>query len=554
MPGFPKVLQSVWEAYRVRREQVDTQAGELTRAITEAASGQARSAGGAVSPELLALAAQKLAARFDEVHGGFGSRPKFPNTTALAVLLRAGDRARARKALDGMRSGGIWDHLGGGFHRYSTDERWLVPHFEKMLYDNAQLLRVYVDAWRVSGEPLYERTARSIAAYVAREMTSPDGGVYATQDADSEGEEGRFFVWTPSDVDAACGSDDEAARVAKAVFDVTPQGNFEGTGATVLSTPRPVEETASALSMTREIVEAALDRARARMFEAREKRPKPFRDEKILASWNGLMAGGLADAGAALDDPALIGAAERALALVERVLVVQESDARARVLRHYKDGVARGPGFLDDHAFVGDAALDLYEATGAPRWVTLARSLGESILAHFHDKQRGGFFFTPDDGETILVRAKDPYDHAVPSGASIACKLLLRLGTLVASKFTDVATRAIEEAASAAADNPLAMSITLGLADRLARGSVDIVLVGPRTSAATRALAREAHRAYLPDRVLAWLDPVDPQALEACRALGEGKAAQPEPSAYVCRGRTCSLPMRQAKELARALV
>jgi uncharacterized protein YyaL (SSP411 family) len=553
MPGFPKILQAVWEAYRARRESVDAQATELTRAIAEVASGEAHRGDGGVSPDLLVRAAEKLATRFDDVHGGFGNRPKFPNTPALAVLLRAGDRPRVRVALDKMRAGGIWDHLGGGFHRYSTDERWLVPHFEKMLYDNAQLLRVYVDAWRASQEALYERTARSIAAYVAREMTSSEGGFYSTQDADSEGEEGRFFVWTPREVEVACGGDDEAARVAKAMFDVTERGNFEDAGATVLSTPAPTEEVAKGLSIQREVAEAALERARAKMFEAREKRPKPFRDEKILASWNGLMAGALAEGGAALDDAAMVSMAERALGLVERVLVVHDDDAHARVLRHFKDGVAHGPGFLDDHAFVGDAAVDLYEATGAPRWITLARSLGESILAHFHDSQGGGFFFTPDDGEAILVRAKDPYDHAVPSGASIACKLLLRLGALVDPKFTEAAARAVEKGASAAADNPLGMGVTLGLADRLVRGSVDIVLVGPRTSTATRALAREAHRAYLPNRVLAWLDPADPQALDACRALGEGKVEQPEPVAYVCRGRTCSLPLRDAGELARAL-
>jgi uncharacterized protein YyaL (SSP411 family) len=223
------------------------------------------------------------------------------------------------------------------------------------------------------------------------------------------------------------------------------------------------------------------------------------------------------------------------------------------VLRHCKDAVARGPGFLDDHAFVGDAALDVYEATGDPRWVALARGTAESILAHFHDAHADEFFFTPDDGEKILVRTKDPFDHAVPSGASIACRLLLRLGTLADPRFAKPAERALEKLATAAAENPFGMSVAVCLADRLARGSIDVVLVGPLKSEATRLLAREAHRAYLPDRVLAWIDPADPRTLDACQAIGEGKPAQSEPAAYVCRGRTCSLPIRRPDELSGAL-
>src|SRR5580658_8485744 len=236
MPGFPKVLQAVWEAYRTRREEVDDQSAKLTHAIEQVAADEthavadeagASASGPGASAALVAEAGKKLASRFDRVHGGFGHRPKFPNTMSLDVLLRTGQKELVRKALDAMRAGGIWDHLGGGFHRYSTDERWLVPHFEKMLYDNALLLRLYADAWRVTGEPLYAETARSIAAYLAREMTAPDGGFYATQDADSDGEEGKFFVWTPAEIDAACGDDDDAARAAKAAFDVTDAGNFE---------------------------------------------------------------------------------------------------------------------------------------------------------------------------------------------------------------------------------------------------------------------------------------------------------------------------------------
>ncbi len=553
MPGFPKVLTALADAYAARRSQVDVQAAEIARAIGEAGQAGGGGAAAEVSSELVVRALARLVSHFDEENGGFGKRPKFPNTMSLDLLLRAGDHARARKALDAMRNGGLWDHLGGGFHRYSTDERWLVPHFEKMLYDNALLLRLYADGWRATGEALYAETARDIAAYVAREMTSPDGGFYATQDADSEGEEGKFFVWTPAEVDAACAGDAQAAEVAKVVFAITAEGNFEGSGASVLSTPGSIEDAARALGLPVEAVQAAVGRARERMLAAREERPKPFRDEKILASWNGLMVSALAHAGAALGDASMIAAAARALAFVERVLVVREGDARARALRHVKDGAVRGPGFLDDQAFLGEAALDLYEATGEPRWVGLASALAEGLLAHFGDKTDDSFFFSPDDGEAILVRPKDPYDHAVPSGASIACRLLLRLGTLRDTAYGERAARAIEKLANAAASNPQGMAVTVGLMDRLVRGSVDVVVIGPATSAATAALVREAQRTYLPDRVLAQCDPGSPLSLEACALLAEGKPAHATPVAYVCRGRTCSLPIAEPNARREAL-
>jgi uncharacterized protein YyaL (SSP411 family) len=543
MTGLPKVLQAVWESYHLRRDEVEAHSVRVTKAIEEVAAGESNDEGKA-TPHLVTEAVRKLVGRFDDANGGFGHRPKFPSTMSLEVLLRTGDKARVRKTLDAMRAGGIYDQLGGGFHRYSTDARWLVPHFEKMLYDNALLLRLYADASRALGDPKYAATAAEIAAYVAREMTSPEGGFYATQDADSEGDEGRFFVWTPSQVDAACAGDEEAALAARHIYGVTDEGNFERSGASVLSLANPPHD-------PNEV--AALERARRAMFEARERRPKPSRDEKILASYSALMISALAQAAGVLGPDAGI-VAERAMRFLESSLIVRESDSRiARVQRHCKDGVVNGLGFLDDHAFVGDAALDVYEATGNPHWVGLARAVGEAILKHFHDVDDDSFFFAADDGEKILVRAKDQHDHAIPSGASIACKLLLRLGTLADPKYTEPAVRAVERLAGAAAQNPFGMSSTISLVDRLVKGSVDVVLVGPRSSQATQALAAEVFRAYLPDRIVAWADHADPQALQACSVLAEDKPARPEPAAYVCRGRTCSPPINDASELASAL-
>ena len=566
MPGFPKLLQAVSEAYRARREDVVAQAEELASAIAKVGDAESGSAY-TPAPDLLERASTTLARRFDDRVGGFGDRPKFPSTMALEVLLRRGalegdarSLGRVRQALDAMRAGGIYDHLGGGFHRYATDAGWLVPHFEKMLYDNALLLRLYVDAWRVTREERYASTAREIAAYVAREMTDPGGGFYATQDADSEGEEGRFFVWSPAQLAEVLSGDDQAAKVAAVFFGVTKEGNFEETGMTVLHGAKSIADVAIQLGIAPSAAEAALVRAKAALLSSREQRIKPFRDEKILASWNGLMIGALADAGGALGDPAMIAAAARAFAFLERRLFVADTSAAAgtRVLRHAKGDVVKGPGFLDDHAFVAAAALDLYEVTGDPHYVIRAGTIADAMVEHFWDATTGGgggFFFAPDDGEALIHRAKDPFDHAIPSGTSIACKVLLRLGALTDAKHVARATKELERLAPAAVENPFGASQSVCVIDRLVRGSVDVVLVGPRSSDATRALAAVALRAYLPNRTIAWADAANPEALDACKLLVEGKplTSPPTPIAYVCRGRACSLPIGDADQLEREL-
>ena len=551
--GFPKVLRAIAEAYAERRGEVAEQADEITRAIAEATGPRAGSGDFALGPDLLARAAKGIAPRFDDVHGGFGRRPKFPNTFGLDVLLRRGalegDQtalARAKKALDAMRAGGIYDHLGGGFHRYSTDEAWLVPHFEKMLYDNALLLRSYTDGARAFADPGHAETARGIALYLAREMTSKEGGFFATQDADSEGVEGRFFVWSKAEIEDALAGDEDALRVAIAHLGVTARGNFEESGNSVLYAAEPLDAIASRDGAPREEVEAAFSRARSRLSAVRESRVKPFRDEKIIASWNGLAIGALAEAGAALRDDAALAMAERAYAFVARALV-----QGGRVARHVKDGVVKGPGFLDDHAFVASAALDLYEATGKPEYVESARVIADVILGRFADAAGGGFFFTADDGEALILRAKDPFDHAIPSGVAVTCHVLLRLGAIADERYHEPARRELERLARSAVENPLGLGRTVCELDRLVRGSVDVVLVGPRDDARTRALAAAVFAAYLPNRNVAWLDPDDARSVAACAALGDGKVAHAGKAvAYVCRGRTCSLPLTEPSELA----
>ncbi|HEY8079969.1 MAG TPA: thioredoxin domain-containing protein [Labilithrix sp.] len=556
MPGFAKVLTAVAEAYRDKREEIEAQSGELARAIDEVARGgdrESESAAYAPAPDLLERASRLLLRRFDDVHGGFGQRPKFPNTMPWEILLRRGTleddgtaKDFARVMLESMRRGGIWDHLGGGFHRYSTDERWLVPHFEKMLYDNALLLRAYVDGFRVFGDALLSRTVEAIVSYLAREMTDASGGFYASQDADSEGQEGKFFVWDPPEVRAAANAD---ADVALAYFGVTDEGNFEEHGVdtkkTVLHESRPLGAVAARLDLSEADARAALERATHAMFDAREKRPKPFRDEKILTSWNALTIGALADAGAALGREEWIARADKALAFVEAKLVA----ADGRVQRLVKGDVVKGPGFLDDHAYLANAALDVYEATGGPSRALLAKRVADAMLAAFHD-DREGFFFTPKDGESLITRSKDPYDNAVPSGVSTACRALLRLGTLIDAKYTQIAEKELVRLAPSAIANPFGYGQTLCELDRLVRGSVDVVLVGPRADARTQSLARGVFSRYLPNRTLAWLDPSDARSREACAGLAEGKEPKAAPVAYVCRGRACSLPVATPEELA----
>jgi uncharacterized protein YyaL (SSP411 family) len=560
MPGFPKILAAVHDAYKARRGEVETQAQEIAQAIDRVHRVPVVVGGsGAIGPDLLRRASRKLLARFDSHHGGFGSRPKFPSTMALDVMLRRGvvegDRVctdSVELALDRMRAGGIWDHLRGGFHRYSTDERWLVPHFEKMLYDNALLLRLYTDGYRAFGKELYASVARELVGYLFAEMRDSSGGFYSSQDADSEGHEGKFFVWTLADLRAAIGDDTQAYDVARVYFGVDEEGNFENTGATVLSETKSLARVAAILDLKEAEAAEALGRAKALMLAAREKRERPFRDDKVLASWNGLLIGALADAGRAFNEPSWVEAAAQAFAAIEEKLV-----EGGRVGRYYKDG-ALPPGgrrgFLDDQAFIGNAALDLFEATGEPRYLASARAIADAMLEHFWDKAAGGFYFTPTDGDALIARTQEIFDHAIPSSTSMASLLCLRLSELVAESYAEPGAKQLEALATPAIDNPFGLGQTVCVLDRMIRGTVDVVLVGDARSDKTRGLERVAWRAYLPNRNIVVVDPSRPESGGATTVLAEGKPGREgETVAYVCKDRACSAPMATEAELAAAL-
>jgi hypothetical protein len=559
LPSFPKVLQALSDAYRTQRGEVESQAQELTQAIARV-SGQEPPGRGAsgLGLDLLATVTPKLLARFDDRHGGFGARPKFPNTMSLDLLLRRGALegdgtalASVKLALDRMRAGGIWDQLRGGFHRYSTDERWLVPHFEKMLYDNALLLRLYVDGHRVFGDAGHAETARDLVGYLFAEMRDAGGGFYASQDADSEGEEGTFLVWTLADLEAAIGKKGLRYDLAREHYGISERGNFEHSGATVLSAAVPLAEIAARLEITPREAAEILGEARALMLAYREKRPRPTRDDKVLASWNGLLIGALAEAGRALGEPSWVEAARRAYLYLEERLVKE-----GRVGRYLKEGARRDdrPGFLDDQAYLGNAALDLYEATGEPRFAVSARQIGEAMLAHHRDRVDGGFYFSPDDAEALIARTRDAHDQAVPSAASMAALLCLRLGEIAEARFTEAGEAQLDQLAEGAVESPLGMGQALLGLDRMVRGSTMVVLVGPQGSTQGQALTDVLYRRYLPQRSLVWIDPSSAASVAAAPLAAEGKAGREGATlAYVCRGRTCSSPVTEAAELVKLL-
>jgi hypothetical protein len=496
---------------------------------------------GAAAPDREALleAASALAQAYDPHDGGLGQAPKFPNTAAFDLFLRAHDPSGERRFLDmvlhtlrRMAAGGVYDQLGGGFHRYSVDAHWLVPHFEKMLYDNAQLVPLYLSAHQASGDEFFARIARETLDYVVREMRDPEGGFYSTQDADSEGEEGKFFVWDRAEIERILGT--EAAEIACRYWDVSDAGNFEGRN--ILHVTLEIEQLAKLFRRSAAEVAQLLGDARARLFAAREKRVRPGRDEKILASWNGLMISAFARGAEVLDEPRYARVALDAVAFVQAKL--QRGD---RLLGTYKDGVAKLNAYLDDYAFVAAALLDVYEAVQDRAHLDAARRLVDSLLAHFWDETAGGFFFTSDDHETLIVRSKPSFDGSIPSGNSVAALTLLRLHHLTGeSRYLERAEAILRLFGAAACRQPFGFANLLCAADFHTRTPFEIVLIAKPDDPSAADLLRRIRSRYLPNRTLGVVDPADVASLPPLLA-GKGQI-EGKPTVYVCRARTCSAP------------
>ncbi len=539
-PGLPAVLEAVRDAWAARHDELVASATDLAarlRAASETAEAPGDERAG---PKQTARAVVDLRSRFDAVWGGFGPAPKFPPHASLALLLR--EHARTRDAsvlkmvtttLDKMATGGMYDQIGGGFSRYSTDERWLVPHFEKMLYDQALLVPVYVDAWRVTGNPLYRRVVIETLDFVRRELTSPDGGLYASLDADSAGHEGTFYVWTPEEVNGLLGP--EAGARFEAAYGIAHGGNFEG------------KSIPNLMGGANESVVETLLPMRAKLMAARAKRVRPATDDKVLTAWNGLMISAFARSYDALGREEDLRSARRA---ADFVLDRLSKDDRLHV--SWRAGKAHLNAYLDDYAFLARGLVDLYESDFDRRDLDRATRLARTMLARFADG-RGGFHFTSDDHEPILARTRSTYDDAIPAGSAVAAEVLLRLGLHRDDAELTKAGLAVLAALKPLADRSPAGCATLlnasAYADR--RDVLEIAVAGPRTDPGTRALLAAARAPYLPARAIAWLDPAEGAGglpLLAGRTLSGGK-----PAAYVCRNYVCDKPVTDPAILTKAL-
>jgi uncharacterized protein YyaL (SSP411 family) len=558
-PGLKEILYQVVAAWEQQRDRVAEAAEQITREIQPQFAG---SPGGSLGAETLRLGFEQLASRFDESHGGFGSAPKFPTPHVLTFLLRCWLRYGDPRALEmvestfqAMRRGGIYDHVGFGFHRYSTDREWLVPHFEKMLYDQALLMIAYVEAYQATGNPLYGAVAREIAAYVLRDMTSPEGAFYSAEDADSEGEEGKFYLWRRSEVEALLGAE-EAALYCRA-YHIEADGNWrdEATGRVPGTNIPHLDEDPAAIAVELGVGPAELARrleaARQKLFEARVRRVHPHKDDKILTSWNGLMIAALAKAAQAFDDPSYAGAAERALAFISAKLVREDG----RLLARFRDGEAAHLAYLDDYAFLAWGLLELYEATFAARHLDAALRLVREMERLFRDGQAGGYFFTGEDGEALLARAKEIYDGAEPSGNSVAALVFLRLGRITGDPALERNAEAIFQAFSGtAAKSPSAHTQLLGALDFALGPTREIVVAGEKADAEARAMVREAIRRFLPRKVLLWNIPEEAKTLHRLAPfVSKQTPLAGSAAAYVCENYACLAPVTSAAELARLL-
>jgi hypothetical protein len=556
LPSFREVLAGVARAWREDRAAIEASGSRLVAALVE----QARTVGGAAAVPAIAddgrleAAVAALEATFDARRGGWGGAPKFPAAMAIEFLLRrasgadgrvatgpdADDRAlaMARRTLDVMADGGIHDQLGGGFHRYATDAAWLVPHFEQMLYDNAQLARVYVHAWQLTGDARYRAVAEGVLGFMAERLHTADGAFAASLDADTDGVEGATFTWTAEEIRVALGASD--ADLFAAAYGVTEAGNWEGR--TILSRVGSDADVADRFGLPPAEVAARLEAARAALRARRSERPQPARDDKALAAWNGLAIAAYADAFAAGLGDRHRATAEGVAAAILRGLRLPDG----RLRRSWKDGRASAEGVLEDYAHLAEGLLVLYEATFDERWFTAARELADSILDHFADPA-GGFFDAADDAETLVTRPKDLQDNAIPSGGAMAATVLLRLAALTGERrYRDAAERAIGQAVDVAPRHPTFFGQWLVALD-LALAAVDeVAIVGTPDDPATEALLAVVRQGHRPHQVLAVGDQPDASAIPLLhgRTLLDGR-----PAAYVCRNFACRRPVSEPAEL-----
>src|SRR3989440_1098743 len=546
MPGFPRVLLSVAEAYRSQPEQVANTAnsmlGELRRI------GLAEESRDLLTPEILESAYRRIARNYDEVNGGFGRAPKFPRAMTLEFFLHTYYRNGSEDALEmvkdtarKMAEGGMYDQLGGGFHRYSVDAKWLVPHFEKMLYDNALLSRLYLHVYQLTKDESARRTAEETLDYVVREMTDRSGGFYSSQDADSEGEEGKFFVWSRPEIVELLG--EQEASIFCAYYDVTDGGNFEGQN--ILHVNSSLNEVARNHGITADRAQQIIDNGRRKLFEIREKRVKPGRDEKILTAWNGLMLASFAEAGAILNR-----ADYREVARSNARFLLTDLQRDGLLLRTYKDGQAKLNGYLEDYASLIDGLISLYEATGELEWIEGGITLAEKMINQFWNDEAGAFFFTGQTHEQLIVRTKEWLDNATPSGNSLAASALLRLSALTENDdYRRRATTVLRLVTDQMRRYPSAFGFALTALDFYLSSPLEIVIVGNGSDPRFAELVRGLWQEYIPNRVIATCTEEFDRAAEIIPPLRGRNTMNTQPTAYVCQAKTCQAPAYSAEEI-----
>ena len=545
VPGFPKILQGVANAYREKPQDVERSVEQILAALQRMSlSTESQQP---FSSDIIGQSAEQLAQAYDTDHGGLGKAPKFPNVGVYELFLRHYHHSKGNRFLEmvtqtltKMAQGGIYDHLGGGFHRYSVDKKWLVPHFEKMLYDNAQLVRIYAQVYCVTGEPLFKQVVDETMNYLMREMLHTEGGFYSTQDADSEGEEGKFFVWTEEEISQILG--EEASEIFCRIYDVSEEGNFEEKN--ILHPILTLEQASKFFRRDLKEIESLVSDAKAKLFQEREKRIKPFRDEKILISWNGLMLSGIAEAIKISPQPIYLEAANRT---VDFIFTKMFRDGH--LLHTYKSGTAKILGYLDDYAFLAAGLLDLFEATVNRAHLDRALELAEIMLHEFWDEAGGGFFYTGRSHERLIAQSKPIFDGSIPSGNAVATQVLLRLYHYTGKEdYLKRAERILRAYYNAMENQPFGFAHMLAALDFYLQKPKEVVLVGDKKEPKTLELLTKIHSLYVPNMTLQLASRDD--SLEKVSPLLAGKRQfEGKPTVYVCHNFTCSRPVVEWDEL-----
>lgn len=550
-PGFITILYGVLMAWQERRGEVLNTAEDLRRRLAMQNNGYPLPPG-SLSPDLLAYAANQLSGEFDENFGGWSGAPKFPPCGAIMALLRhygtTGDPEILHQVtftLDAMARGGLYDHVGGGFHRYSVDEHWLVPHFEKMLYDNAQLAQAYVEAWQVTGNPFYRCIVEETLDYVLRDMRDPLGGFHSSEDADSEGQEGKFYLWTRRELEQALGAADAGLFCAQ--YSVREEGNFPShepyhAGQNILHRAQHPEKLAMETGLAQDALEEKLQGMQATLRERRLRRVRPGRDDKVLTAWNGLMISALAQAAQAFQEPRYLSAGMEA-----GQFILNHMRRGGMLLRTHRQGKSQLPGYLDDYAFVINAFVDLYEATLDPSWAREAEALTETMICQFWSQEKRVFFYTSDVHSHLIVRSRHSVDGAEPSGNSIAALGLLRLGLLLQNEgYTAKARHLLEAHAALLERAPAAFLRMICAAGFMLHPPVEIVVAGPLDHPLTQDFLRYIRTHFIPFKILAGIRHAAHDLLPITR---EKPPVNGKPAAYVCRAFTCQAPVSSVEEL-----